>query len=129
MRAVLYGSLAAVLGTFFWSAASAVPAAPSGSELFNRRCASCHNHERGEPDKLGPNLACVKGRSAGARPGFAYSEAVRKSGIRWSNDNLDAFLAKPRAFLPGNRMMFAGLTDPIERRKIITVLDTCEGRQ
>jgi cytochrome c len=117
MRAVLF---LAVLGL-------AQPAfaadAKNGAAQF-RRCAVCHSVQAGKTG-LGPNLRGVVGRRAGALP-FAYSPAMKKSGIVWAVPKLDAFLAAPAKVVPGNRMAFPGLTDAKTRADIIEYLKTAK---
>jgi len=98
------------------------PAATAGAQVFARSCAMCHTVARGAPSKLGPNLAGVSGRKAGSVPGFRYSPAMSKSGITWKADTLDAFLAKPSAVVPGNRMGFAGIKDTAQRAAVVSYI-------
>jgi cytochrome c len=85
-------------------------------------CTSCHSLKPGEPSRAGPNLAGVLGRKAGALPGFAYSPAMKASGVVWDRDTLDRFLARPNDVVPGNRMSFAGVSQPAKRAAIIEYL-------
>jgi cytochrome c len=94
----------------FLAAAPAVFAAPAGAELFNR-CKICHSVDAGGPNRVGPNLHGVFGRTAGSVPGFAYSPAMKKSGIVWNGDTLTKFLRDPLGFMPGSRMGFPGIAD------------------
>lgn len=91
---------------------AAARAEESGAgEAMLKRCAICHSLAAGGPAKVGPNLHDVFGRKAGTVPGFAYSGAMKNSGIVWDNDNLAKFLRDPRNSLPGNRMSFPGIED------------------
>lgn len=78
-----------------------------GKKVF-RKCASCHSVQKGE-NKIGPSLYGVVGRAAGTIDGMKYSKVMTTSGIIWNEDNLRKFLARPRAFLKGTKMTFAGL--------------------
>jgi cytochrome c len=71
---------------------------------------------------VGPSLANVVGRKAGTVKGFDYSKALRASGAVWTTANLDTWLTSPRAFVPMNRMSFAGLHAPKDRADIIAYL-------
>ena len=62
------------------------------------------------------------GRRAGSVQGFAYSDAMRNSGIVWSETTLDQFLTNPQAYVPGTRMTFTGLPDAQERADVIAYL-------
>lgn len=89
---------------------------------FHRHCAICHH-----PD-LPYDLAGVFNERAGSRPGHFYSEAMLKAGadgLIWTPQNLDAFIAKPKTFLPGTTMgAFPGLKDPQARADVIAYLKT-----
>ena len=84
-------------------------------------CVACH-HIDSPASKAGPTLQGMFGRPAAAVPGFAYSEALRRSGIVWNDASLAAFLADPRGTVPDNRMAFAGLRDPNDVDAIIAFL-------
>lgn len=71
---------------------------------------------------MGPHLHGVFGRPAGQLPGFDYSPAMRESGIVWTPETLDAWLARPDGFLPGNDMAFAGFRSAEDRRALIAYL-------
>ncbi len=85
------------------------------------RCAVCHTAEKGGEDKLGPNLFGVYGAKAG-QGGFAFSQALKDSGLVFNEQTLHAWLENPRALVPGNRMSFPGLKDPAKRQEIIDYL-------
>src|SRR5262249_32646337 len=79
----------------------------NGKRLFSG-CPACHIMQRGGPNGVGPNLFGVVGRKAGSKSDFSYSAAMKNSGITWSHQKLDAYLAHPAQIVPGNRMAFAG---------------------
>lgn len=94
-------------------AAPAPAAAPDpGEAVFKAQCASCHSVTARGGSTVGPRLAGVVGRRAGSLPGFAYSPAMRNSGVTWTPDQLKRFLANPAQTMRGNRMPYAGLRDP-----------------
>jgi cytochrome c len=71
----------------------------------------------------GPSLAEIWGRKAGTVEGFTrYSKAIKQADIIWDDHSLDAWLANPRGYLPGNRMTFRGLPDETQRRDLIAFL-------
>jgi cytochrome c len=90
-----------------------------------QRCYACHSVEPGESGLEGPNLHGVVGRPAAAVAGFPYSPALRargRDGLVWDAAALDAFLADPQGYLPGNSMGFFGLRDPEARAQLIDYL-------
>lgn len=93
----------------------------NGARIF-RRCQSCHTVDEGGRNMVGPNLHGVFGAEAGAKEGFRYSPAMSESGIVWSAETLDGYLANPREYIPRNRMSFAGLRDEEDRNDLIAWL-------
>ena len=73
--------------------------------------------------RTGPRHCGLFGRKAGTVPGFAYSEAMRASGIVWTAKTLDRFLAAPLEAVPGTSMGYAGIPDPAERRDLVAFLE------
>jgi cytochrome c len=116
-------------------AAAAAAAAPIAARLqaasatagadVAKKCVACHTLLKGEPAKVGPNLFGIVGDHAAHQPGFSYSMAMvarRDQGFAWSYDNLDAFLAAPKQFIPDTAMGFAGLPKPADRADVIAYL-------
>ncbi|MEC3911422.1 c-type cytochrome [Sphingobium sp. CR2-8] len=97
------------------------PDAAKGKMLF-LQCTACHSVAKGAPNKVGPNLNGLFGAKAGSRAGFAFSPALAKAGFAWDEKRLDAFIAKPQAVVPGNRMAFGGVANADSRRAIIAYL-------
>ena len=101
------------------SAADGDPAA--GKKIFNQ-CQACHTVVKGK-NGLGPSLNGVIGRKAATAEGFKnYSPAMQKADIVWTEENLDKYLADPKGFIPGNRMIFIGLKKPEDRANVIAFL-------
>lgn len=86
-------------------------------------CAACHSIKLGE-NRLGPTLSGVVGRKKASVPGFAYSPAMKAQKGVWTDAALDAFLANPRAAVPGTRMMYPGMPDPAQRARLLNYLKT-----
>ena len=99
--------LIAVAGALAAGVSAAADAdAARGRRLFDE-CLACHTVQRA-PDTVGPALHGLFGRRAGTLEDFRYSPALRRSGIVWSPQTLDGFLADPQKVVPANRMPFAG---------------------
>ena len=104
------------------SAARADGDAARGEKKFEE-CAACHKLNRGE-DGLGPSLHGVFGRKAASLGEFRYSGALKRSGITWTPQSIDTFIADPQAAVPANRMPYAGLTNAADRADLIAYLQT-----
>jgi len=91
-----------------------------GKELFVRRCSGCHATDS---NKEGPRLRGVYGRKAGAVPDFGYSEALKKSSIRWDDASLERWLTDPDALVRDTDMVFH-VEDGEERKALIAYLKT-----
>ena len=81
--------------------------ATAGEKVF-RKCKACHYVDK-EKNKSGPHLVNIVGRAAGSVDGFKYSKAMKSSGLTWDEATLAEFLKKPKAYLKGTKMAFAGL--------------------
>jgi cytochrome c2 len=84
-------------------------------------CVACHLKDRNSTG-LGPSLYGVLGRKAGEREDFRYSPAMRRSGITWTPQSLDTFVADPQAAVPANRMPYGGMPDAGDRADLIAYL-------
>lgn len=102
------------------SVATANPSASTGAQTF-AQCRACHTLTQGGKSVMGPNLHGVFGRRAGSMPGFAYSPALKGSGLVWDARTLDAFLAAPTVKVPGTRMVLK-VADPARRAALIAYL-------
>jgi cytochrome c len=94
-----------------------------GRELF-RRCQACHTVARGAKNKIGPNLWSIVDRPLAGLGSFRYSKAMKAKGGVWSYAALDSFLTKPKGFVRGTRMTFAGMRKQADRADLIAYLRT-----
>jgi cytochrome c len=96
---------------------------PTKGEQVFKKCAACHNADKGGANQIGPNLWGVLGEPIGQGKGFAFSDALAKVGGNWDWDKLGQWLKSPKAFAPGTKMTFAGLGDPQDRANVIAFLN------
>jgi len=116
-------STALTLLAAFPLAAHAAVDAKAGAEVF-KRCAVCHTTQKGGGDGLGPNLSGVMGRKSATRPGYAYSAPLKKAGLIWNEANLNKWVAGPQRLVPGNKMMFPGLSSKKQQADVVAFLGT-----
>jgi len=95
--------------------------AAAGEKVF-KKCKACHVVDA-EKHKTGPHLVNIMGRAAGSADGYKkYSKAMKSSGIVWNEETLDGYLEKPKAYIKGTRMAFAGLRKEEDRVNVIAYL-------
>jgi cytochrome c len=109
-----------LLIAFFAVGSAHAADAKKGEELYGR-CLACHALEQ---DRVGPRHCGLVGRQAGSVKDFEYSPAMKRSGLVWTEKNLDRFLANPTKAVPGTTMTYAGIPDPRERADLIAYLRT-----
>jgi cytochrome c2 len=90
-------------------------------EVKFQDCAACHKLEAGA-NNVGPSLHGIYTRKAGELADFRYSPAIKRSGIAWTPETLDTFIADPQAMVPGNRMPYAGMASASDRADLIAYL-------
>ncbi|MFA5122432.1 cytochrome c family protein [Zavarzinia sp.] len=117
MRLVLATTLLSIL---LPAAASAEDAA-AGEKVF-MKCKICHQIGEGAKTLVGPELNGIVGRKSGSIEGFAYSPAMKDSGITWTEDQLSEYLKNPKLKVPNNKMAFVGLTKPEDIANVIAYL-------
>ncbi|ORZ17278.1 cytochrome c-like domain-containing protein [Absidia repens] len=94
-----------------------------GAKLFKTRCSQCHKIEAGAGNGIGPNLHGLIGRKTGQVEGYDYTEANKSKGITWTDETLFEYLEKPKAYIPGTKMAFAGLKKKNDRADLIAYLN------
>ncbi|MGZ5823720.1 MAG: c-type cytochrome [Hyphomicrobium sp.] len=95
--------------------------AEAGKKVF-QKCAPCHSVGPGAANKVGPNLSGLVGRKAGTEEGFSYSDAMKNSGITWDEATFKEYITDPKKKVPGNKMLFPGVKDELERDDLFAYL-------
>jgi len=93
-----------------------------GAKVF-KKCAACHSINEGGSNKIGPALWGVLGRPAGSVPDYKYSKAMAAYGKNWSFEEMNGFLIKPKVWIKGTKMSFAGLKNAKERAAVILYMN------
>ena len=96
--------------------------APDAQPARIAQCTMCHTLTEGGPHQIGPNLWGVYGAPAASKGDYAYSTALRQSGLVWDDATLDAYLASPRELVPNGKMSYAGMPDAAHRAETIAYL-------
>jgi cytochrome c len=96
--------------------------ASEGEKVF-KKCAACHNIAQGGGNKIGPALWGILGRKAGSVSDYKYSKAMVAYGKPWSFEEMDRFLTKPKEWVKGTKMSFAGLKNSKERAALILYMN------
>lgn len=128
VRTVLAVALAA--GATLAAAPASADGDPANGKKAFRKCMACHTVQAGK-HRIGPSLAGIVGSTPGTVDGFdRYSDPMKAFGAggkTWDEATLDAYLADPKGFIPGNKMVFPGLKDAGERADVIAYLKSADG--
>ncbi len=92
-----------------------------GEKLF-KKCSACHNYEKDSANKVGPNLWNLINRPKANVEGFAYSKSLAEYGGEWGYEELAEFLYKPKKYIKGTKMNFAGLKKVQDRADLVLFL-------
>ena len=94
---------------------------PVRGEARFQECAACHKLEAGA-NEVGPSLHGIFTRKAGELADFRFSPAMKRSGIVWTPETLEQYIADPQATVPANRMPYAGISNAADRADLIAYL-------
>jgi len=92
-----------------------------GEKLF-KKCVSCHTVDKGGKHKVGPNVWNIVDQPKASKDGYKYSKALAAAGGDWDVESLYYFLNKPKKFLKGTKMSFAGIKKPEQIADLIAYL-------
>ena len=121
-----YALIAALAGAGLMAASAASAASPAGNvgkgrALFDQQCSLCHSALAGQ-EGAAPSLNGVVGRKAGSDPHFpGYTAALKASGLTWSEEALEHFLANPSAMVRGTAMPIS-IPSETDRHDVIAYL-------
>ena len=96
--------------------------ADDGAKVF-KKCAACHSIAKGGKNKIGPALWGVLGRQVGSISDYKYSKAMAAHGKVWSFEEMNNFLIKPKDWIKGTKMAFAGLKNAEDRAAVILYMN------
>jgi cytochrome c len=110
-----------LLMTLLPLAAARADGDPARGEARFQECAACHRLEAGA-NEVGPSLHGVFMRKAGELADFRYSPAMKRSGVVWTAQTIDQYIADPQAMIPANRMPYAGMASASDRADLVSYL-------
>ncbi len=93
-----------------------------GEKVF-KKCSACHSIKSGGGNKIGPALYNVVGRKVGLLDDYKYSKALAEYEKNWSFEELNGFLLKPKDWIKGTKMAYAGLRKEKDRASVILYLN------
>ena len=93
-----------------------------GEKVF-KKCSACHSIKSGGGNKIGPALYNVVGRKVGVLDDYKYSKALAEYEKNWSFEELNGFLLKPKDWIKGTKMAYAGLRKEKDRASVILYLN------
>jgi cytochrome c len=121
MRATMALVTMALVMTMLPVGAARAEGDPVRGEARFQECAACHKLEAGA-NEVGPSLHSLFTRKAGALADFRFSPAMKRSGIEWTPETLEKYIADPQAMVPANRMPYAGMASANDRADLIAYL-------
>lgn len=124
MVRILVAALGAfTLGSIGFGPAALAQDAAAGEKVF-AQCRACHQVGPTAKNGVGPVLNHLMGRPAASVQGYAYSDAMKKSGLTWDEATFRDYIKDPRAKVPGTKMVYAGLKDEKRINDLIAYLHT-----
>ncbi|MGH1419952.1 MAG: c-type cytochrome [Hyphomicrobiaceae bacterium] len=91
---------------------------------FMKKCSACHGWEPSSKNKVGPSLWGIVERPIASVPGFKYSEAMKAKGGNWTLESLAGFLHKPKDYLSGTKMIYAGIKKEKDLANVLSYLNS-----
>jgi cytochrome c len=104
-----------------WSSIGLAQGDPAAGEKVFNKCKACHVADEAQ-NRVGPHLVGLFGRQAGSVEDFKYSDAMKGSGVTWSEETISEYIADPRGYIKGNRMAFVGLKDEEDIANLVAYL-------
>ncbi len=117
-------SLCAASAVFIAAAGALAAGDIAKGKRLAKKCTVCHTLNKGEKNKLGPNLFGILGSSAASVKGYKYSKAMASSGIIWNEISFTEFLTRPKKFLKGTKMSYFGLKKAAQRADLLAYFTT-----
>ena len=115
-------STSSIAGSVEIMALLASASVANGEKVF-LKCAACHSIAKGKGNKIGPALFGVLGRQAGSLVDYKYSKAMIAHGKPWTFEEMNSFLTKPKDWVKGTKMSFAGLKNAKDRAAVILYMN------
>ena len=119
-------STSSITGSVEIMALFASASVANGEKVF-KKCAACHSIAKGKGNKIGPALFGVLGRQAGSLADYKYSKAMIAHGKPWTFEEMNSFLTKPKDWVKGTKMSFAGLKNAKDRAAVILYMNENTG--
>lgn len=91
-------------------------------KALSKACVACHSFDKGGANKVGPNLYGIVGAPTANKSDYSYSNALASFGGEWNYQELSQFLEKPKKYVPGTKMAYAGMKKPEQRAAILLYL-------
>lgn len=122
MRSLTKTMMMAVVATSVAVSTPSLAADIKAGEKVFKKCKACHVVDA-EKNKTGPHLVNIMGRKAGTLESYTkYSKAMVAADVIWDETTLDAYLEKPKKYIKGTKMAFAGLRKEKDRVNVIAYL-------